>query len=77
MFNERFDGRRVCQSHSNIVIGSACGRYDGVCGACEAACNETDEEFIGPVSPSLMEMDKRARYEVYASQGIDPNEIMF
>lgn len=34
---------RRCEIHPNVVISSPDGMFDGVCGACEAACDDDRE----------------------------------
>lgn len=54
---------RRCERHPNVVIGSACGMFDGVCGACEheAEAEQSAAEWaaLSPAARASIEAEYR------------------
>lgn len=54
-------GPRRCPTHPNVVIGSPCGQFDGVCGACEALSDD-----YGPTPEEIeRQEEERENYKAF------------
>ena len=53
---------RRCPTHPEVVVGSPCGLYDGLCDKCEAACHEAASEE-GEASRTAEHGDEEREHE--------------